>query len=94
MTIVNGIDTKEKFCKRNLTKSCMGISEDKYVAVYVARICEGKNHDTLIKAWEIVTQYEAAADIIVPVTGIENILEASYQTEIKNNINLLFMKNH
>lgn len=55
LTIVNGIDTKEKFCKRNLTKSCMGISEDKYVAVYVARICEGKNHDTLIKAWEIVT---------------------------------------
>ena len=25
---------------------------------------------------------------LVPVTGIENILEASYQTEIKNNINL------
>ena len=61
LTIVNGIDTKEKFCKRNLTKSCMGISEDKYVAVYVARICEGKNHDTLIKAWEIVTQYHPSA---------------------------------
>lgn len=35
---------KKNFVNSNLTKSCMGISEDKYVAVYVARICEGKNH--------------------------------------------------
>ena len=53
-------------------------------------LLQGENVDQRVR--ELMEQrgpvYEAAADIIVPVTGIENILEASYQTEIKNNINL------
>ena len=34
------------------------------------------------------TETDDSEKSLVPVTGIENILEASYQTEIKNNINL------
>lgn len=57
LCILNGVDCYGTFnpLKRNFTKkNILGLSDTDLIVVYVARIVFGKNHNTLIKAWELV----------------------------------------
>ena len=65
LTITNGIDTEGKFSKKNITKSSLGIDEKRLVVAYVSRICAGKNHETLLRAWEKVVKEEPSALLIL-----------------------------
>lgn len=82
-TITNGIDTKGKFLRKDICKSTLGINVDRKVVVYVARICPGKNHDTLIKAWEIVANYDKTSLLVLVGDGpskenIQNIVKVKH----------------
>lgn len=67
--ITNGVDTEYKFLRKNLKKTDLGIDEDCKVAVYVARICEGKNHQTLIEAWEALVEHEKTSLLVLVGDG-------------------------
>lgn len=87
-TITNGIDTKNKFSKKDILKSSLGLNDSQKVVIYVARICNGKNHETLINAWEIVTQYENTSLLILVGDGplLKNIQDIVLAKQIQNKV--------
>lgn len=50
-TIPNGIDTLGRFSKKDINRDELSLDENMPIVAYVARLCVGKNHTTLIKAW-------------------------------------------
>lgn len=63
--ITNGIDT-QKIVNTKISREVLGISQNRIVCIYTSRICEGKNHRTLLIAWsKIVELYPTALLIIV-----------------------------
>lgn len=63
--IINGIDL-DNIINTKSTKLELGIPENSIVAIYIARICEGKNHKTLLEAWgKVVKKYPQALLVLI-----------------------------
>jgi len=69
LTIENGIDTEVKFSWNKLSKRHVGIQENTQVVIYVSRICEGKNHITLLNAWKRVAMVNNDALLLLVGDG-------------------------
>ncbi|MBS1748088.1 MAG: glycosyltransferase [Bacteroidetes bacterium] len=54
--IYNGVDDKQfdYSLKGKVSRTLFGLDENKLVVTYLARITEGKDHITLLKAWKMV----------------------------------------
>ena len=64
-TIENGVDLKQ-FPNIRKSKTNFSINENCLVGIYTSRICSGKNHHTLLKAWtEVVKDYPDALLVLV-----------------------------
>lgn len=63
--ITNGIDT-QKIVNTEISREVLGVRPNRFVCIYVSRICEGKNHRLLLKAWtRVVELYPCALLILV-----------------------------
>lgn len=81
--INNGVDVDEKFNKvryKYNKSSLLGVPEDSCVVTYVARVVFGKNHETLIRAWQYI--YEKYEKVYLLLIGDGELLPL-IQSEIK-----------
>lgn len=90
-TIENGIDIHDKFSGIKGNKTSIGIYDNRKIGVYVSRICEGKNHITLIKGWKKVIENNNNALLLLLGDGTlkQSIQELVDRYNLCNNV--LFM---
>lgn len=63
--ITNGIDV-EKITHNKVSKFNIDNKEHDFIGIYTSRICQGKNHNTLLQAWtQVVKKYPSALLILV-----------------------------
>jgi glycosyltransferase involved in cell wall biosynthesis len=69
--IYNGVDDKQfdYRLKNTINKSLFGFTDDDIVVTYVARITEGKDHLTLLKAWKLVSSQISNAKLCLAGDG-------------------------